>query len=184
MYKYFFISLVFVLLLSCNNTKNDIKSKILDDTNNVESLNYILSYIGQHYYENFLNDSLRERKLKNAIGDGDTSAFISIFDDYLMGPFHKEFLFYSMIMAEKYDYSYAHYLVYIGLSKEFHGNLMELNNFYKKLGHYSMLKAWQKGNVGGKIEVKAIWGDNFDSLRALRYLDKLEKHLKDTKIEY
>lgn len=169
-----------LFFMSCNGDIDRVDEQKLEDTLVLKEP----GFMGQHYYENFLNDSIRESKLKHALNDGDTMAYYSIMSDYGIGGFRDEFLFYAMMMAEKNQFSEAYFDIFAGLDMSLYGSLTAENNLYKKIADYNLIKAWLGGSKSAKSPMTERFGENFDSLRVMRYLDKLQQHLVKEKLAY
>lgn len=169
-----------LLFFSCNGERKHIGNETDADPKDTTEL----KFMGYQYYENFLNDSLRENKLKKSIQDGDTASYESVREDYLIGGYRDELLFYAILMAEKYQYSEACFDVFSGLDTSLYGSLTSENYLYKKIADYYLIQAYIKGSRSAKFPIKERFGDAFDSLRIIRYMKKLERHLIKEEINY
>lgn len=173
-------ALVVLTLTACQENVTEVQDQTDADTTILKEP----GFMGQNYYENFLNDSLRLKKLEKALNEGNIASYESVSSDYFIGGYTDEFLFYAMQMAEKHQFSGAYFDIYAGLDVSLYGSLTATNNLYKKMADYNLLKAWQKGNKSAKYAMIERFGENFDSLRLTQYLDKLEQHLMKETIAY
>jgi len=133
----FILLISFTFILSCNK-KN--KTAIIK---NREATNTSVAT---------LNDSII--KLANkAIVKGDTLAYNSACKFFSINFYEKEFLYYSITMADKYEYSQAYFDTYMILL-----NVNAENNITGcKLCNYYLLKSYEKNNHYAKDEVKELF---------------------------
>lgn len=169
----------FVLIFwSCNGNQDRTIPKA--NTNDTSEL----KFMGYQYYENFLNDSLREDKLRKSVQDGNTTNYESVREDYLIGGYRDEFLFYAMLMAYRYEYAEAYFDVFSIVDASLYGSLASESYMYKKIADYNLIQAYIKGSKSAKISMIVRFGENFDSLRVVKYMEKLEAHLFKEEIKY
>lgn len=171
----FYILVIFSLFFisSCQNRQNKEK-----DCNCIVERNEDL--VGLYYYENFLDESLRLRHFDSIVNYGDTVIYKQMFRNYFLGGYSEEFLYFAMLMADKYNYASAYIDVYMLINSR--------NSFFThrmtKLKHYYLLKAYKLGDASAKYALKDEFGKNTDSVRLMKYLDKLEEQLFSNDIQY
>lgn len=173
-------ALMLLTLTACQEDVTELQDQTDADTTILKEP----GFMGQNYYENLLNDSLRLKKLEKALNEGDTMSYNSVMEDYGIGGFSNEFLLYDIIMAEKYQIPSAYFDIFILLYSSMNGELISESILYKKMADYNLLKAWQKGDKNARSQIRETFGENFDSLRLTQYLDKLEQHLMKETIAY
>lgn len=105
------------------------------------------------------NDSIRsmnqptigEIDLKKSIlYNGDTNAYDKLSISYLDHSIQEEFLFYALIMANKYDYPQAYFDVYFYLTQTFSNDINNMDEHSAKLAIDYLLKAKEKGHHQAK----------------------------------
>ena len=89
------------------------------------------------------------------VNKGDTIAYKSLSKEYIDYPFPEEFLYYSFIMANKYDYLQAYFDVYICLTDIYNSNIEKIDNATANLAIEYLLKAYQKGHLQAKDIVES-----------------------------
>lgn len=172
------VSLLILFCYSCKEQNGDLK--VNDNKKDVVEL----EFKDKSYSSNFFNDTLRESKISRALNNGDTLAYISLMEDYFLGGYRDEFLFYAMMMSEKKDYSEAYFDVFTLLDASLQGSLTSTNNLYKKMADYYLIQAYLKGSKSAKSPVEERFGDSFDSLRVVTYMKKLEANLFKEAVKY
>lgn len=126
------------LLNSCNG-----KEKSSDE---IVSLNYVQDSL-------FNNDSLRSTLQEKIINSGDTNAYDELSSIYISFP--KEFLYFSIIMANDYKYPKAYYDVYWNLKTE-----GKNDSGVNKLANYYLIKACELNYDPAKKHAISIYGDS------------------------
>ncbi len=96
------------------------------------------------------NPSLK-KDLDDAIIKGDTLSYNRAFKLFLTHNYNKEFLFYSMIMAEKNKYKRAYYDTYMLLHSINDDNGY---NYNSRMSEYFLLKAYESGDKSASEDVK------------------------------
>lgn len=95
--------------------------------------------------------TVSESELKEAIlYNGDTSAYYELSVSYFDHSIQEEFLFYSLIMANKYDYPQAYFDVYFYLTQIFSSDINNIDESSANLAIYYLLKANEKGHHQAK----------------------------------
>jgi len=132
----------FVLLFSCNNMK-----KCNDDV-------FSMSYGG--------HSTTEYECLKKIVDYGDTIIYQTMFDDYSDNSHIDEFLAYSLIMANKYDFAQAYYdvfyiLTFTLISEEYETCLDETTRQFA-LDYFK--QAIYKGNIIASERLLNEFGEN------------------------
>lgn len=112
---------------------------------NVVSMNYVQDSL-------FNNDSLRSSLQEKIINSGDTIAYSELSSIYISFP--KEFLYYSMVMANDYNYSPAYYDIYWILKTD-----SKNDNGVNRLANYYLLRACELNNNDALKHAISIYGD-------------------------
>lgn len=125
--KYIVIVFICLLFMSCNSRKKE-------NANNekVISMNQPSKSV----------ESLKIAVLKT----GDIHAYDELSIAYLDNPFQEEFLLYSLIMANKYDYPQAYFDVFYCLSDVYRSDISSLDEQSAILAITYLLKASEKGH--------------------------------------
>jgi hypothetical protein len=149
--KKLFLLSVLSLLFNCdkNTSKKDVKLKnILNDK---QANEYI-----PHKDDKFdFNDKTLKENINKAIYKGDTTAYKQAYRYFSINYYEKEFLYYSIMMADKYDYNQAYFDTYIILS-----NLNTENKIDDcSVCQYYLLKSFEKNNHYAKDVIKEIFTD-------------------------
>lgn len=148
--KNFVFILIITLFIGCCNEKSN------DECNqNLENDDISLNYVSES-----------KRNLTNSvIRDGDTNAYNSL-DTYFMDePYTEEFLFYALIMANKYKYPQAYYDVYFYLTVLFTSDMNQIDEETAKMaikyllmaadsGHHQALDEVEKFNINSEENAK------------------------------
>lgn len=164
--------LLFSCLFSCSSQDNN-KEKAYDT---VEEISFSMN---RPYQENLKNDSLRNHKLYKALVKGDTLAYISISKDYLLGGGDDMFLYFALMMTDKYDYHMAYFDVYRYYSR------FKNNKMFDLLADFYLLKAYFKKNKSAKNEIVTRFGVDTNEKKLQQYLYRIEGVLeKNNKLNY
>jgi len=95
--------------------------------------------------------TISESELKKAVlYDGNTSAYDELSISYLDYSIQEEFLYYAMIMANRYDYPQAYFDVYFYLTQTFSTDISNIDDKSAKLAIEYLLKAYEKGHHQAK----------------------------------
>jgi hypothetical protein len=122
-----------------NNDKKLVKEYTANDT------------LGLHYHPLKAIKDLNG-KLRNIKEKGDTAAYNELSVAYFMANELHSFYYYSLIMANKYEYRKAYLDLYLALSEPLTGQCFEeLDPRTKQLAMFYLLKAYEGG------ELKALW---------------------------
>ncbi|WP_199141900.1 hypothetical protein [Pedobacter sp. ASV12] len=80
------------------------------------------------------------RSLVNKVVLGDTNSYIKLRDIYMDSNHGREFLVYSIIMAENYNFAQAYFDTYLALKTDIVDSSNQRSN---KLANYYLLKAYE-----------------------------------------
>ena len=144
------------LLFACNEkNKEDIKLKnVLSDKNIITNENTTNTD-----YKFDFNDKLLKSNLNKAILENDTIAYKSAYKKYVTNGRSKEFLYYALLMAEKNNYKKAYNDVSTILDFEINDPLVVKYKFTSKYGKYSLLKAYELGDLGAKQSANYVYSE-------------------------
>lgn len=99
--------------------------------------------------------TVSESELKNAVlYKGDKSAYDELSISYLDHSFQEEFLFYALIMANKYDYPQAYFDVYFYLTQAFSSDVNKMDESSANLAIEYLLRAHEKDITRQKTSLK------------------------------
>jgi hypothetical protein len=101
--------------------------------------------------------------LKEAVLNyGDTSAYERLSVAYLDYSVQEEFLFYAMIMANRFDYPQAYFDVYFCLTQAFSRDISKIDDRSAQLAIEFLLKAYEKEHHQAKdiVESYSIKNNN------------------------
>jgi hypothetical protein len=103
----------------------------------------------------------RIKLLSDAITKGDTSAYDELAIYHIFNGRGPEFLYHSIIMANKYDHPNAYFTVYLILAEPLnYQTFQSLGEKTKNIAYYYLLKASEKGNANAIYTAKRIFGEN------------------------
>jgi len=117
-----------------------------------------------HSYVEDYNDKDKIDKLcKRVLLEGDTLAFRELKYIYLISEHSEEFLYFSTVMAEKYNYGSAFQTNY---------DILKLSNqsTQKKLAIYNLLKSYELGNKNDIERITEMFPNGIP--KAVEYFDK------------
>lgn len=142
----------FICLLACN--KNDEKLSRDKEVG--------LTEINTHefYYKKFYDENRSKNLVKKVINEGDTIAFEELKEIYYNSENRREFLYYSLFMANVYNYNYAFYTCYSLLMTDIITEHNKVNNIY---ANYYLLKSYE---LGYKEDLYSL-EQRFDTLKKL-----------------
>jgi hypothetical protein len=149
-----------IIFLSCNKSSKKNENKMVSGVAN--------------YEEPYNDKKLMKALLDSAIVYGDESSYKTAYKNYIISNHYGEFLYYSIIMAEKHDYSQAFYDSYYLLKSDYmkkgdgKKDIPDLANFF-------LLKAYEKGNQDAIDDVEEMYPDIKSIPKASYYLDKMNK---------
>ena len=112
-----------LILYSCNK-KSDVKTAISTP----------------ELYKSIKDDEKLITELKSKVYTGDTIAYYKLRDIYFNSGYAKEFLYYSIFMAENYNYSVAFRDSYKAFNEI---SSTEENDTINKISNYYLLKAFE-----------------------------------------
>jgi hypothetical protein len=123
----------------------------------------------KQWYDQY-NDEAKLKQLKSKIQNGDTIAFNEMQDIYILSDHANEFLYYSIYMAQVYEYSEAYNTAYFILHTDTE------NAQYEKLdktANYYLLKAYELGNISAKNAIQSRFPDG-EIPNSKDYLNSIE----------
>ncbi|MHC0446361.1 hypothetical protein ACWA1F_13205 [Flavobacterium sp. 3-218] len=146
-----------ILLFSCQEKKENtiVKSPaIKKDSSVLKDHDEVPSYV--KIKENIkVTDSLFNLAIKN----GDEMAYNSVAQDFILNEDYKGLLYYSLIMANKYNNSQAHFDIYVILVElSANKSLKDLDKKTKSLAMYHLIKSNELGYKSAKYEINEIFG--------------------------
>ena len=125
------------MLLSCTNKKENI---IQEDVSP-----------GNKYFKNYINNELTNKLSNKIVMQGDSIAYLELKDIYFLSGHQKEFLYYSMVMAEKFNYPDGYYTTYFLLSTTV---INDKNWKINKIANYYLIKANEAGHTNVASNLK------------------------------
>lgn len=107
------------------------------------------------------NKKMSDSLLNLAISKGDEMAYNSVAQDFIIDENYRQLLYYSLIMANKYDNSQAHFDIYVILvESSANKSLEDLDKRTKNLATYHLIKSGELGYKSAKYEIDEIFGKN------------------------
>ena len=97
-------------------------------------------------------DTLQNRVVYN----GDTKAYNTLATAYFYREYPEEILFYSFLMAHKYDFNQAYYDVYHNLTITYYCREWQIDDGTAELAMSYLFKAAEKGHKQAKEETQKI----------------------------
>ena len=131
-------------------------SCVKKDNNNNES-DQMESLTPTDYIHNeFNNKKLMDSLITKFIKYGDTLAYKKARNIYFISDEKTSFIFYSLIMSNKYGFKSSYYDIYYILTTS---DKNSLDNKTSKMADYYLLKAYEKGSQDAKKVVEKKFGD-------------------------
>ena len=150
--RYFITAISFLLLISCNN-----------EINHKAEITPIPISKGE-------ND---EEKLKQLIiSKGDIDAYKALSIIYLDYAYPEEFIYYALVMANKFNYPQAQYDVFSCLTDTYIGNINTIDEDSANLAISYLLKAYKNGHHQAKSMVNE-YDIKYDIKENKKYLIKI-----------
>lgn len=131
----------------CNEKSND--NSIQNSGNNDFSMNYV--------------SESKSNLTNSVIKFGDTNAYSSLNVYFMDEPYQEEFLFYALIMANKYQYPQAYYDVYFNLTILFTSDMNQIDEETAKMAINYLLMAAESGHHQALDEVKKYNINSFEN---------------------
>ncbi|MDQ8141012.1 hypothetical protein [Chryseobacterium sp. CFS15] len=108
------------------------------------------------YMENYQNRKRIKKLLDNAIINGDTISYQEAYKDFIISEHSQEFLYYSIKMAKRNNYTRAYFDTYTIL------NILDKRNGYlsqsdKNEALFYLLKAYEKGDINAKYKLDELY---------------------------
>ena len=155
------------LVLSCQKKKEStvIKPSIVKDHDEIPNHEKITE-----------NKKMSDSLLNIAISKGDEMAYNSVAQDLIINENYKQLLYYSLIMANKYNNSQAHFDIYVVLvESSANKSLEDLDKKTKNLAMYHLIKSDELGYKSAKYEIHEIFGKDKKIQNSDYYLIKYSK---------
>lgn len=137
---------IIILLLSCNN-----QSKKSIEQNTQNGILQTDSVVTMNAYDFNIND-----EQVNVIKNGDTVSYNNIKQYQIDRAVYSDFIYYALIMSDKYHYPQAYYDVYICLFDTY-DNKDELGSELKKMGIEYLKKAAELGVLSAKEDLGKMY---------------------------
>lgn len=158
--------LIVILISSCNDRMNVNQQNNNKEKDKVFNLNYkFLETYDDMYLMNELTDSL--------LKTGDTSLYIELHHVFFNSGHQYEFLYYALFMANEYNYPLAYSDVDLIFRDK--NNHPPTPKRLKRMGGYYLTKSYQLGEQNAIFNMKANFGNDFDSLSLI---NKMEKYME------
>lgn len=155
--KYSTIISTFLIFISCEKNKNDVINKDVIE-------------VPKHI--NDLRDSSEIiKKLNNAVNDGNEKVYNEIAGSYILTNKYQDLLYYSLIMANKYNSAEAHYHIFLILAKN---NFNALDKKTKNLALFYLIRSNELGYKSAKYSVDEII-QNGRAFSSSHYLNEYDK---------
>lgn len=158
------INLIYLLILSIfscqKNTDNDLKKV---------QQNSIGANTFSTYNKQFLDKKEIKKLITNIKEKGDTIAFIKLKEIYYNSGHKSEFLYYSLYMANTYNYKYAYYTNYSLLMNDIVTKENYLNNVY---ANYYLFKSHELGYKYALGTIEERFGTTLNIPKSSDYLIK------------
>lgn len=116
----------------------------------------------EEYFDEYHNEVMINDLKEKIIFKGDTTAFWKLADIYMISGHQSEFLYYSLRIAEDYEYHEGYYIAYSILHTDVINPTNENTN---KLANYYLLKAYEEGNKSAKRNIKLRFSKNVPGSR-------------------
>lgn len=151
MKKFFLIVLLIIFsFTSCEVKEKELNIKEIGNSVNPLSVNKSESDTNENVFS-MNQPSVSESELKEAIlYYGNISAYNELSVSYLDHCFQEEFLFYAMIMANKYDYPQAYYDVFDCFLLFYLSDITKIDEQSAKLAIEYLIKANERGHHQAK----------------------------------
>jgi len=167
------IFLLLISIISCEKNKENLDKTVgssIEGSNEKFEQNDSRQYytVNKQYYP----------LITKAINQGDTISYDAVSRIVDLEGGHIEFFYYSLLMANKHNYSKACYDVYYILNKYKDGvvnhvNAYSFDNETQRLANYYLLKASELGYKDAKYQVKEIFGEDIPNSN--NYLCQMKK---------
>jgi hypothetical protein len=109
------------------------------------------------------NNKLTDSLLNLAVSKGDEKAYNTAAGNFILDANYEGLLYYSLLMANKYDSPEAHFHIFLILSNPNNGQPFEqLDDKTKNLALYHLVKSDELGYETAKYSINEVLGnDNF-----------------------
>ncbi len=155
--KKIIFGLFIISFCSCNNKDSNKKIPTSSETSTHKM-----------YSKLYLNENKVKKLIRKIEKEGDSIAFDSLKEIYYNSGHKKEFLYYSMYMANAYKYNYAFYTNYSLLMSDVITKENKINNIY---ANYYLLKSYELGYKRAFGAIKERFGESEKFLSSEEYLN-------------
>lgn len=140
-----------------------------------ESQKEIIKIETPEYVKMNKNSKLTDSLLNVAISKGDEKAYNTVAGNFILDANYEGLLYYSLLMANKYNSPEAHYHIFLILSNPNKGQLFEqLDNKTKNLALYHLVKSDELGYESAKYSIKEVFGNDIVHQKSDFYLMKYD----------
>jgi len=154
---------IMILLISCT---------LIFCTDKKEQKSVEIVKIGvPEYVKTNNNDKLTDSLVKLAIFKGDEKAYNELASNYILDANYEELLYYSTIMANKYNNPEANFHIFLVLSKSNNGKAFEeLDIRTKNLALFHLVKSNELGYESAIFSINEIFDKNNKVQKSNYYL--------------
>ncbi|MBC8882566.1 hypothetical protein H9X57_01585 [Flavobacterium piscinae] len=153
------MSLSYVLIF-CSEKKTESKKEIIK----IETPEYVKMN---------KNSKLTDSLLNVAISKGDEKVYNTVAGNFILDANYEGLLYYSLMMANKYNSPEAHYHIFLILSNPNNGQPFEqLDDKTKNLALYHLVKSDELGYESAKYSIKEVFGNDEVNQKSDFYLKK------------
>lgn len=151
-----------VLFISCQEKKPPV---IVKDHNETPS-----------YVKRIDNNKITDSLFNLAINKGNMEAYDKVSSDFILVDDYQALLYYSLIMADKYNYNAAHFHVFVILSNSSSDRTFDkLDEKTKNLALYHLAKANELGYKSAQYSINEIFGKGKIIKKSSYYLMEYSK---------
>ena len=161
-----------ILFISCQEKKTNISSQEKKTKAIVKDHDEIPSYI-----KRLDNKKLTDSLFNLSINKGDIKAYDKVAADFILDEEYPKLFYYSLIMANKYNYNAAYFHVFVILSNSSSDmSFDKLDKKTKNLALYYLVKANEMGYDSAKYSIDEIFGKGKTVQKSNYYLMEYSKY--------
>jgi hypothetical protein len=151
-----------ILVISCQDKKEAV---VIKDHDEVPS-----------YVKRIDNRKLTDSLFNQAITTGDEKIYNDVAGDYILDQNYEGLLYYSLIMANKYDNPEAHFHIFLILKQSgVKGAFESVDVKTKNLALYHLIKSNELGYGSAKYSIDEIFGKGKPVQKSNYYLTEYSK---------
>lgn len=151
------------LFVSCSEKEREVKKQ-------VEKIGV------PEYVKMNKNTKLTDSLLDLAINNGDIKAYSSVASNYILDANYEDLFYSSIIMANRYNSSEAHFHIFLILSNSNNGKPFDqLDNKTKNLALYHLIKSNELGYESAKYSINEVLGKGNILKDSKYYLNEYSK---------